>query len=307
LMHDGRVTRRPTRRAIHGEPVFLWREGDRIRAARQPGPERPRNGDATEFTHDDGSYPVMQRYGYAFVWYGNPANASPDLLPSIPVLPADGLSRRFQTTQLWDCSFELQSENILDLTHGDFLHSTLFGTAIADDDEVHVESTSETVTMTRIAKGRDVPKIQRYMGAGDAPKQDMRQVMLVHIRTGLSIGYIQYDPGISLKTCFPANPESPSRTRSPAQVDPGVPSWARNVFVSGLHIIGRQDNWAMREQNDAYLRQLRDRDLSSRFDKAGLRFRKKYQALCKRQQEGDYSYLPDGDPGRDIRAELYLD
>lgn len=60
----------------------------------------------------------------------------------------------------------------------------------------------------------------------------------------------------------------------------------------------------MRKQNANYLDAGADRDLSSRFDKAGLRYRKVYAALVARQQSGDHSYLDDGDPGRDITEAL---
>jgi hypothetical protein len=79
-----------------------------------------------------------------------------------------------------------------------------------------------------------------------------------------------------------------------------MPKVGRLLFPYATHIVGRQDNWAVRKQNANYLDAGDDRDLSSRFDKAGLRYRKVYSALVARQQSGDYSYLDDGDPGRDI-------
>ena len=68
----------------------------------------------------------------------------------------------------------------------------------------------------------------------------------------------------------------------------------RTMFPLTSHIVGRQDNWAVRKQNETYLLPRPNSDLSSRFDKAGLRYRKIYNALVARQTSGDCSYLDDG-------------
>jgi hypothetical protein len=35
-----------------------------------------------------------------------------------------------------------------------------------------------------------------------------------------------------------------------------------------------------------------------------VRYRKVFNDLAERQQRGDYAYLPDGDPARDVSEEL---
>jgi hypothetical protein len=114
-----------------------------------------------------------------------------------------------------------------------------------------------------------------------------------------------FNPGMSMRMLHPCNPETPTRTRTPVTYDPKfMPGFARQLFSHTAHLVGRQDNWAVRKQNTNYMEADDDRDLSSRFDKAGLRYRKVYAALVARQQAGDYSYLDDGDPGRDITEAL---
>src|SRR4029453_11481955 len=118
-----RVWRWPVRRAMHGFPVIFWRDGERVRAT-EDMPDTPavrrRNG---EMTHGTGEYITAQRYGYTWVWYGDPRNATPDLIPDVPHLPLTGMPKRFQGRALFDCTYELIAENLLDLTHADFLHS----------------------------------------------------------------------------------------------------------------------------------------------------------------------------------------
>jgi hypothetical protein len=113
---------------------------------------------------------------------------------------------------------------------------------------------------------------------------------------------------MSMRMMQPVNPETNTRTRSLVTYNPQhMPQAARLMFPLVTHMVARQDNWAVRSQNAHYIDDDGARDLSSRFDKAGLRYRKVYSELVARQSADDYSYLPDGDPGRDISEELGLD
>jgi phenylpropionate dioxygenase-like ring-hydroxylating dioxygenase large terminal subunit len=303
LLQSFRVGRRPVRRAMHGAPVIFWRDGDRIRATEDmPGtpPQRRRQG---ELTHGTGEYITEQRYGYTWVWYGDPRSASVDLIPNVPHVPLEGMPRRFQQEFISDCTYELLVENVLDLTHADFLHSKLTGDSLSEHDVVEVESDSEVVTMIRTAVGRPIPDVQKPMVRG-AKTQNIRLVTVTHVRSGVCVLHGDFNPGMSARMFHPCNPETANRTRTPLTCNPQhMPRLGRELFTYGAHIISRQDNWALRKQNANYL-STDQRDLSSRFDKAGLRFRKLYSALVARQQAGDYSYLPDADPGRDISEEL---
>ena len=305
LIHTARVWRWPVRRAMHGVPVIFWRDGERVRATEDmPGtpPHRRRNG---ELTHGTGEYITAERYGYTWVWYGDPRNASPDLIPQVPHMPLEGMPIRFQGRALFDCSYELVAENLLDLTHADFLHSKITGDSLSEDDIVEVESTSEVVTMIRTAHGRPIPDVQRPMVGKNAETQNIRVVTVTHVRSGVCVLHGDFNPGMSMRMLHPCNPESLTRTATPVTYNPQhMPRWGRAMFPFMTHIVGRQDNWAVRKQNARYLDADDDRDLSSRFDKAGLRYRKVYSALVARQQKGDFSYLADGDPGRDISDAL---
>jgi hypothetical protein len=294
---------------VHGRPVFYWRNDRGVLQATELSPadlDRGR-GRTTEFTAGSGNYPLLERYGYAWIWYGDPADASPDLLPLIPHIPVEGMPRARCLSVVFDCSYELNIENLIDLTHADFLHSELTGDPLSEQDEVAVQSTSETVTMTRTALNRPVPKLQRPLTRG-ADRQDVRFVTHVHVRSGLCVIHADWDPGPSVRLAQPVNPESRTRTRSPATFDFAYCSPAVGFLwaVTG-HRVGWQDNWALRGQNPMYVGQVSQKDLSCRFDRAGLRYRKVYQDLLRRQQAGDFCYLPDGDPACDITYVLGLD
>ncbi|MDW9236100.1 hypothetical protein C7S16_5295 [Burkholderia thailandensis] len=70
------------------------------------------------------------------------------------------------------------------------------------------------------------------------------------------------------------------------------------------YVVGPQDNRMVRRQNGRYLAPGERRDLYSRFDRAGLRYRILLQQLAKRQREGDFSYGDDALPSQDAREIL---
>src|SRR5688572_8892320 len=77
LMHSVRIGRRGVQRSMHGRPVYLTRVGGRIAAHEDSPSDRARGRSrGSEFTAGTGVYPVADRYGYAWVWYGDPAHAS---------------------------------------------------------------------------------------------------------------------------------------------------------------------------------------------------------------------------------------
>ncbi|MGF7235269.1 MAG: oxygenase [Frankia sp.] len=310
VVHSRLVGRRPVLRPIHGQPIYLWRENGVVHASEDSPADRERGRRrASEFTAGSGLYPMTERYGYAWVWYGAPEAASPDLIPHLPHLPVEGgLPRHFLGNVVLDCSYELICENLLDLTHADFRHSWQQRVA---GSEISVSSTSETVTMARFAADRPIAKGQRRKLKAD--RQDFRMVTLVHVRSGVCILYGSYEPGMSVRMLHPANPESPTRTRTTVTFNmKRLSPLARHLSPFAGHLIARQDNWAVRPQNRRYVHSNRgvhssgsdEPDMNSRFDAGSLRYRKVYEELVSRQRRGDYSYLADGDPARDVASEI---
>lgn len=308
VIHSKLLKKRVVRRAIHGEPIHLIREAG-LPVAYEDSPRDRERGRlrASEFTGGTGRWPVFETHGYVWVWYGDNANASPDLIPHLPVVPEKGMPRYFGGNVIFDCSYELICENLLDLTHFDFLHSVLTGDPLSEDDEVTVSSTSETVTQVRRARNRPVPKGQKWFNR--AKSQDLVAATIMHIRSGVCVLNVDWDPGLDVYMVHPCIPENPYRSRTSYTFNPQHCSQAgRYLFPTAAHLVGHQDNYATKPQNVLYQTEhTPEPDMNSRFDAAGLRYRKVYQELVSRQQQGDFGYRDDGHPSRDIRAELDLD
>lgn len=100
------------------------------------------------------SFPVVERYRYVWVWPGDPTLANPDLIPDMsqmdsPEWAGDGL------TIAAECNYQLILDNLMDLTHEEFVHGSSIGQAELSESEFHVTHEGTTVTVTRWM--RDVP------------------------------------------------------------------------------------------------------------------------------------------------------
>ncbi|MFA7556170.1 MAG: hypothetical protein WCY88_18160 [Spongiibacteraceae bacterium] len=303
IAHSPHVSNNPIRRLIHSQPYYLWRDNGRAHASEfHPITFQQQRVKATELTGGSGHYPVTERYGYVWVWYGNPQNCSEDLIPNVPYLPRAGakLPRNMWGQIYFNCAAELCAENLLDLVHADYLHADFVGDEINDSDQVTVTSTSETITMVREVTGKRIPPMLRALGV-PAKKADYRAVAHVHVRSNVVVLHGQFTPGFSQPLFHPLIPESQYLCRNNYTFNiTDAPRIARNMFPLFAYGIGPQDNRMMRQQNPRYLQAGQARDASSRFDSAASRYRFVTNKLIRRQQQNDFGYASDADPGMDI-------
>ena len=303
IAHSPHVSKKPIRRLIHSQPYYLWRENGKPQASEfHPAMLAQQRCKATMLTGGSGSYPVTERYNYVWVWYGNPDNCSEDLIPNVPYLPRAGaqLPRNMWGQIYFNCSSEICAENLLDLVHADYLHADFVGDEIKDGDHVTVTSTSETITMVREVIGKQIPPALRALGV-PAKKADYRAVAHVHVRSNVVVLHGQFTPGFSQPLFHPLIPESQYLCRNNYTFNiTDAPRIARNVFPLFAYGIGPQDDQMMRQQNPRYIKSGQPRDASSRFDAAASRYRFVANKLIRRQQENDFGYASDADPGEDI-------
>jgi len=307
VSHSRDVGASPIRRIIHSQTYFLWRENGIAQAAEfHPARLESLRHASSAFTGGSGNYPVVERYGYIWAWYGNPDHADIQLLPHIPFLPLNGdIPGYTQRTVRFDASSALSVENLIDLTHADFLHANTIGDGISESDVVEVEWTSETVTRTRIVTQKSVAPIMRWVGGIRAKYQDFRAVLHIHLRSNVCISYPRFRPGYDVPNLQPFLPVGKHRSRCDVTFNTtAAPAPFRYLMPRINYIIQPQDNSVVRPQNQRYLDESDRRDLHSRFDAPGTRYRYQMEQLAKRQRQGDFSYSSDAEPGRDITALL---
>lgn len=298
VAHDWAVGRHPVRRTVHSQPYFLWREssGRAIAAEHHPDATPGEKGRAGFYTAGTGFYPVIERWGYVWAWYGEPTNADELFLPDVPYLPRNGgLPKHMTGTVRFDCTSALSLENLIDLTHADFLHASVVGDEKMDSDHVQVFSTSETVTMVRTCKNKTVAPVMRYVGGAPLPVQDVRAVIHIYLRSHVALAFGRYKPGFDVPLFHPCVPTTRDRTRLDFALNTSRASAVfRHVMPKSGYIVAGQDNLMTRPQNERYLKAETRRDLHSRFDVSGQKYRAGMQALARRQAAGDFSYQADG-------------
>jgi len=311
VAHLPQISEAPIRRLIHSQPYFLWLDHGRLRASEfPPSLAASRAGQASAFTGGKGDYPVESAYGFAWVWYGDPRNADPDLIPNVPFLPRDMVAPDYlRASFYYGATHELLSENVLDLTHINFIHRAAAGFDESESDEVRVLSDSESVTMIREAKQHHVPEFQRRYAGVTADRQDMFQIVHIFLRSSTAVLYTRFTPGEASMPLFQGIvPESRGRTLlnsaySPSDQTPPLFSqeWPRHAPV-----VVEQDDSVLWPQNLRYGEPSSIIDRHTRFDSAGVEYRYRMTKLIERQKAGDFSYVPEDRPGRDLTELMRL-
>jgi vanillate O-demethylase monooxygenase subunit len=102
------------------------------------------------------SYPVVERHRFVWVWPGDPALADPAMVPDMhwnddPEWAGDGKTIRV------NCSYQLVVDNLMDLTHEQFIHGSSIGHESLSESDFEVTHTDRTVTVTKWMLGIEPP------------------------------------------------------------------------------------------------------------------------------------------------------
>jgi phenylpropionate dioxygenase-like ring-hydroxylating dioxygenase large terminal subunit len=293
LAHSFAVVAKPVRRSVYSQPFYLWRENG-VPVASEFHPNDSEQTGKSDFSDAHGRYPVLEHYGYVWGWYGNPANADPAHLPSIPYLPAEGgLPKHMLGTVRFDCTAPLSLENLIDLTHSDFLHADVVGDEKMDKEVVEVFHDSETITMVRHCTNKSVAPIMKRFGGVKADVQQVRQVIRIYLRSHAAIAYGRFSPGDNVQLFHPCVPETRDRTRLDYAMNTSnvkKSNLFRYLMPKASYKVSRQDSYMTSPQSPRYMNPEKRKDLHSPLDEAGQKYRVLMLALAERQAKGDFAY-----------------
>lgn len=294
LAHSTGVGRKPVRRAVYSQPVFLWRE-DGVAIASEFHPGERQTSDKSVYTDKGGRYPVIERYGYVWGWFGRPEAADPRHLPSLPFLPPNGgLPGHMIGTVRFDCSAPISLENLIDLTHADFLHANVIGDEKSESETVETFSDSESITMVRTCTGKSVAPVMKFFSGIKSPTQNVRQVIRIYLRSHAAIAYGRFTPGDDVPLFHPCVPETRDRTRLDYAMNTSNAGFLfSRVMPKASYLVSRQDSSMTSPQSPRYMRDTDRKDLHSRFDVPGQRYRLLMMDLASRQAAGDFDYRDD--------------
>ena len=94
------------------------------------------------------SYPTLERYGWVWIWMGDPARADEASIPDFSLiddLAWCGAGERLAV----QCAYQLVIDNLLDLSHLTFLHARTIGTGAVAETPVTTDRAGDAVRVTR--------------------------------------------------------------------------------------------------------------------------------------------------------------
>jgi phenylpropionate dioxygenase-like ring-hydroxylating dioxygenase large terminal subunit len=118
------------------------------------------------------SYPVVERHKAMWIWMGD-KTPDPAKIPDFSVL--DNAPEIYGTKRdkiMVKSNYELVVDNLLDLSHGCYLHEGLLGNADTVESEITVEQDGDDVIAGRHASACDPPGMWRMLWPTHPPKVD---------------------------------------------------------------------------------------------------------------------------------------
>lgn len=100
------------------------------------------------------AYPLVEKYDWVWVWPGDPALADPALIPDMHWKTEPGWAGDGGVIEL-DCHYQLQSDNLLDLSHEAFVHKRTIGNPAVAETPIEARRDGNRVHVDRIM--RDIP------------------------------------------------------------------------------------------------------------------------------------------------------
>lgn len=126
-------------------------------------------------------YPSIERYGAVWFWPGDPSKADPALLPAFPFVERDH-NITHDGYLLTRANYQLSADNLLDLSHFQFLHPDTLGSDAMAAGEVQSGGVGDTVWIRRttsdevlppfVAQGFGIPegtRVDRWMDVRWSP------------------------------------------------------------------------------------------------------------------------------------------
>ncbi len=124
------------------------------------------------------SYPLKEKFGWVWIWMGDPAKADPSLIPNWwwAEHPQWAFSRPDMIHV--KCNYQLVSDNVLDVTHLAYVHASSIGASSITEFPASTEREERLVRLTRWIRDRPPPPL--YKKAGGFPGNVDRWQIVEH-------------------------------------------------------------------------------------------------------------------------------
>ncbi|MFY9349025.1 MAG: aromatic ring-hydroxylating dioxygenase subunit alpha [Sphingobium sp.] len=114
------------------------------------------------------NYPLVERYGMAWIWMGDADKADADRIPDFSMLDSDDrYSYTRGLTISMPLNYELITDNLMDLSHVAFTHATTLGNDTLVPGETAVRHEGDAIWCDRLGRDGEPPKI--FVDSGACP------------------------------------------------------------------------------------------------------------------------------------------
>jgi vanillate O-demethylase monooxygenase subunit len=117
-------------------------------------------GQRTEALPRVRAFPTVERYGFVWVWPGDPARADEALLPALTWAESPDWAYGGGLFNV-ACDYRLMVDNLMDLTHETYVHATSIGQKEIDEAPVTTRRDGDTVVTSRFMEGVQPPPFWR--------------------------------------------------------------------------------------------------------------------------------------------------
>ncbi len=107
-------------------------------------------------------YPLEERYGQLWIWMGEPEKANADLIPDFSYTE-DQEKAWFRFTLHAKANYQLLVDNLLDLTHPEFLHPMLASKGWAKRTKYKVTKEGSSISIEGIAENDNISQLMKSL------------------------------------------------------------------------------------------------------------------------------------------------
>lgn len=243
------------------------------------------------------SYAAVERHTAVWVWMGAPEAADPALIPDLSFIDAKPPEARIEGRLHTKANYQLMVDNIMDLTHADYLHPDTLGGGINTRAKMQVEEEGREVIIRWSADNDTLPPAQNSLLPQPGQPGDFRNE--VHWREpGVMSQRVFFGPtgrledqGVDSWTMHTMTPETESTTHyfychtsdslsaNPA-IAPVIEGFLQQAFVhedapmleAQQRKLGDRDFWGMRP-------------VLLTTDSGAIRARRTLEALMRKERE----------------------
>jgi vanillate O-demethylase monooxygenase subunit len=164
------------------------------------------------------SYPLLERFGFVWIWMGDPQRADPDLVPDLaPFGRQDGYTTVSGYLRI-AANYQLITDNLLDLSHVEFLHPAFAVEEVLDTARTEVLREGSTVFSNRWKPSCKVSRFLRMFWPSASERGDARANMrwvppaILYLDVGVTEVGASIDEGVTLPFAHLLTPESRTST-----------------------------------------------------------------------------------------------